>query len=193
MALLVEQIIGEREMVIKPLSPPLVDIPCVTGGALAGNGEVMVVLNAHDVIHMAMHSGVTKRINSSVATLNTDSRHHILLVDDSITTRTLEKNVLENNNYKVTVAVDGKEAWELLLKESYSLLITDIEMPNMDGIELTTRVKQHDKLSILPVIIVTSLGSDTQKKQGVEAGADAYIVKNHFESKELLDIVAQLI
>lgn len=192
-ALLVEQIIGEREIVIKPLSPPLVDVACVAGGTLAGNGQVIIVLNANDVINVAMQSGIKNRIASPVATLDADLRHHILLVDDSITTRTLEKNILENNNYKVTVAVDGKEAWDLLQKATYSLLITDIEMPNMNGIELTERVKQHEKLRELPVIIVTSLGSEAQKERGVEAGANAYIVKHHFESKELLEIVAQLI
>lgn len=192
-ALLVENIIGEREIVIKPLSPPLINVAYVTGGSLAGNGQVIVVLNANDVIHRAMHSDIKNRIASPIATLSGESQHHILLVDDSITTRTLEKNILENNNYKVTVAVDGKEAWDLLLKHRYSLLITDIEMPNMNGIELTERVKQHDKLHELPVIIVTSLGSESQKKQGIEAGASAYIAKHHFESKELLEIVAQLI
>jgi two-component system chemotaxis sensor kinase CheA len=193
LALFVEDVIGEREIVIKPLSLPLMEIPCVAGGTLAGNGQVIIVLNPNDVINIAMHSGTKNRISSPVATLNAESLHHILLVDDSITTRTLEKNVLENNNYKVTVAVDGKEAWNLLQKETFSLLITDIEMPNMNGIELTERVKQHEKLQDLPVIIVTSLGSEIQKKRGIEVGADAYIVKNNFESKELLEIVAQLI
>jgi two-component system chemotaxis sensor kinase CheA len=193
LALFVEDVIGEREIVIKPLAAPLMEIPCVAGGTLAGNGQVMIVLNPNDLIKIAMHSGTKNRIASPVAILNAESRHHILLVDDSITTRTLEKNVLENNNYKVTVAVDGKEAWNLLQKETFSLLITDIEMPNMNGIELTERVKQHEKLQDLPVIIVTSLGSDIQKKRGIEVGADAYIVKNNFESKELLEIVAQLI
>jgi len=192
-ALLVEQIIGEREIVIKPLSAPLVDIACVAGGTLAGNGQIIIVLNPHDILAIAMQAGTKNRITSPIAAIDADSRHHILLVDDSITTRTLEKNVLENNNYKVSVAVDGKEAWDLLLNNSYSLLITDIEMPNMNGLELTERVKQNDKLSDLPVIIVTSLGSDAQKKRGIEVGANAYIVKHQFESKELLEIVAQLI
>lgn len=192
-ALLVEKIIGEREIVIKPLSAPLVDVPCVAGATLAGNGQVMIVLNGNDILHVALHSNIKNRIASALPASNSETQPRILLVDDSITTRTLEKNILENNHYQVTVAVDGKEAWDLLLKEPYSLLITDIEMPNMNGIELTRRVKEHDTLHELPVIIVTSLGSDAQKKQGIDAGANAYIVKHHFESKELLDIVAQLI
>lgn len=192
-ALLVEEIIGEREIVIKPLSPPLVNVSCVAGGTLSGSGQVIIVLNASDVINTAMSLAKENIFKTSTHIINSDSRHHILLVDDSITTRTLEKNMLENNNYKVTVAVDGVQAWDLLQKDVFSLLITDIEMPNMNGIDLTERVKQSEKLHNLPVIIVTSLGNDAQKKRGIDVGANAYIVKHDFESKELLEIVAQLV
>ena len=111
----------------------------------------------------------------------------------SITTRTLEQSVLENKGYRVTVAVNGKEAWDLLQKHTYAMLITDVEMPIMDGFELTQKVKQSPTLNALPVIIVTSLGSDNEKRRGVEVGANAYIVKSEFESNTLLQTVAQLV
>jgi CheY-like chemotaxis protein len=114
-------------------------------------------------------------------------------VDDSITTRTLEKSILENKNYQVTVAVNGKEAWDLLQSQRFSLLITDVIMPIMDGFALTELVKQSSELRNMPVIIVTSLGSETEKKRGIDAGANAYIIKSEFESDKLLQIVEQLV
>jgi two-component system chemotaxis sensor kinase CheA len=191
-ALLVEDIIGEKEIVIKPLNPPLISVPCVAGGTLLGTGEVIIVLNPSDLIHSALYSRMG-RVPLNSDTLTDESVPHILLADDSITTRTLEKNILESHDYKVTVAVDGKEAWDLLQKQSFSLLITDIDMPNMNGFDLTERIKQNEKLHELPVIIVTSLDSDEQKKRGIEVGANAYIVKHDFESSELLEIVGQLV
>lgn len=193
-AFLVEEIIGERDIVIKPLQPPLMNISCVAGGTLSGTGEIIIVLNAGDLIQGALRTGRVNRVTLQTETLIKEpSRHHILLAEDSITTRTLEKNILENSNYKVTAAVDGKEAWELLQKQDFSLVITDIEMPNMNGFELTERIKQSEKYQDIPVIIVTSLDSESQKSRGIEVGANAYIVKHDFESTELLEIVRQLV
>jgi two-component system, chemotaxis family, sensor kinase CheA len=193
-ALLVEEIINEREIVIKRLQAPLNNIPCIAGGTIAYNGQVIVVLNSHDLIARAFQMRKSSPITlSDQAEIATPTRPRILVVDDSITTRTLEKNILENKNYHVTVAVNGKEAWELLQNQSFDLLITDIMMPIMDGFTLTQRVKQSDALCAMPVIIVTSLGSEIEKKRGIDVGADAYIVKNEFESDKLLQVVEQLV
>jgi len=193
LALLVDEIIGEREIVIKPLQPPLNHIRCVTGGTLSGNGQVIIVLDNNDVINMAFHIGKMTPLELKQDILEIDQRAHILVVDDSITTRTLEQNILENQGYNVTVAVNGKEAWDLLQKQEFALVITDISMPIMDGFTLTEQIKQSEKLNRLPVIIVTSLGSDAEKKRGLDAGANAYIIKNEFESGELLEIINQLV
>jgi len=192
-ALLVDDVLGEREIVIKPLNLPLSDVPCVSGGTLLERSQVVVVLNSTELINTALNIQVVHRLDFQDTANQIVERPHILVVDDSITTRTLEKNILETQNYKVTVAVNGKEAWDLLQKQHFSLLITDIAMPIMDGFTLTSNVKQSDKLHYLPVIIVTSLGSDAEKARGVEVGADAYIVKNEFESGSLLEIVGQLV
>ncbi|MBA2649199.1 MAG: response regulator [Legionella sp.] len=192
-ALLVEEIIGEREIVTKPLNSPLIHVPCIAGGTLLGSNEVIMVLNAGEVIHSALFLGNTNPLHSNETSSSKVRSPHILLVEDSITTRTLEKNILENNHYKVTIATNGKEAWELLQKHSFSLVITDVEMPKMDGFELTSLIKKNEKLQAIPVIIVTSLSNEEQKKRGIEVGANAYIVKNNFESTELLDIVGQLV
>lgn len=194
-ALFVEEIINEREIVIKRLQAPLANIPCISGGTLAGNGQVIIVLNTNDIIDRALNLQKSLPITLSVKTdvHPATLKPHILVVDDSITTRTFEKNILENKNYQVTVAVNGKEAWDLLQQMPFSLVITDVNMPIMDGFTLTERVKQHDKLRDLPVIIVTSLGSEAEKKRGIDAGANAYIIKTEFESEKLLQIVSQLV
>jgi len=191
-ALLVDEIMVEREIVIKPLQSLLANIPCIAGGTLSGTNQVIIVLNPADIINTALHISNPTKIIIQDTTVKTIIPH-ILVVDDSITTRTLEKNILESNNFKVTAAVNGKEAWELLQKQTFSLLITDVVMPEMDGFTLTEHVKHNEKLRSMPVIIVTSLGSDAEKKRGIEVGADAYIVKNQFESGALLEIVEQLI
>ncbi len=192
-ALLVNEIIGEREIVVKPLQSPLINIPCISGGTLAGNGQVIMVLNTNDLMKTALSLGKTSRVVAKDTSTKSVKRVHILVVDDSITTRTLEKNILESKEYQVTVAVNGKEAWDLLQTQKFSLLITDVSMPLMDGFTLTENVKKDDKLHDLPVIIVTSLESEEEKKRGIEVGADAYIIKSQFESGTLLDIVEQLI
>ncbi|HSW71263.1 MAG TPA: hybrid sensor histidine kinase/response regulator [Gammaproteobacteria bacterium] len=191
-ALMVDEIIGEREIVIKPLKAPLNNVPCVVGGTLAGSGQVIIVLNPSELISNALHF-TTTGLHFQKEKKQLVDRPHILVVDDSITTRTLEKNALESKDYQVTVAVNGKEAWDLLQKQKFSLLITDVSMPIMDGFSLTERVKQSPELKNMPVIIVTSLGSDNEKKRGMEVGANAYIVKSDFESSQLLEIISQLV
>lgn len=193
LALLVDEIIGEREMVIKPLQAPLLNITAVSGGTLSGSGQVIIVLNSNDLINTALHMGQVSHINAAETMTSEDARPHILVVDDSITTRTLEQNILENKGYKVTVAVNGSDAWNILQEQKFSLVVTDISMPLMDGFTLTERIKQTQSLQDIPVIIVTSLGSDAEKKRGIEVGANAYIVKNEFESGVLLEMIEQFI
>jgi len=117
----------------------------------------------------------------------------ILVADDSITTRTLEKNILEAAGYRVRVAVDGAEAWTVLQSEPCSLLVSDVNMPRMDGFELTKKVRDSETLKALPIILVTSLDSREDRERGIWAGADAYIVKGAFDQDALLSTIRQLI
>jgi len=192
-ALIVDEIVGEREIVIKPLKPPLMAVRNVAGATLTGTGEVIMVLNPSDLVESALHASAHLRLPVLSVTKAKAKAKQILVVDDSITTRTLERNILEAHGYTVTVAVDGKEAWDVLQTKEFDLLVTDIEMPVMDGFELTQQVKQNEKFKGLPVIIVTSRATDADKQRGIDVGADAYIVKSHFETKALLDVVKQLI
>lgn len=118
---------------------------------------------------------------------------HILVVDDSITTRTLEKSILEAHGYRVTLCVDGREALETLHTQTVDLIVSDVEMPRMDGFTLVQAVKSDPVLSEIPVILVTSRASDEDRQRGLLLGADAYIVKTRFDQDELLDGIRRLI
>lgn len=192
LGLIVDEILGESSLVIKPLSDPLHHTPCVTGGALYQEGSIALVLNPLELFQRA---GTSVKLNKAVYGQKSEDeiKQHVLVVDDSITTRILEKNILENHGYHVTTASDGLEALDTLKKQHFDLIVTDVLMPHMNGFELTKKIKDSEQYHHLPVIIVTTLDSDAEKKQGLESGANAYIVKHEFESHVLIDIVRQLI
>jgi len=192
LAFIVDEVIGQQEMVIKPLNAPLLSVRNIAGGTLTGSGGVVLILNPRDLVDSALQPGRSSRLLASKQT-GTVSVPKILVVDDSLTTRTLEKNILENNGYRVTVAVNGKEGLESIQENHFDLVVTDIQMPEMDGFELTDRIKHDKKLQQTPVVVVTSMASEEDKQRGIEVGADAYIVKSQFESRSLLDVVHQLI
>lgn len=190
-AFLVDEVIGEREIVVKPFRSLLQSVRNITGGTLTGSGDVIMVLNPSDLVDSAMRGSLAHLHHVESAEIAKVLR--VLVVDDSITTRSLEKSILEHAGYKVSLAVDGKQAWDMLQELVFDLVVTDVEMPKMDGFELTALIKQSERLKRLPVIIVTSLAREEDRKRGIEAGAEAYIVKGQFETGVLLDVVGQLI
>jgi len=192
-ALRVEQVRGEREMVVKPLAPPLSRARFFAGGTLGREGDIVLVLEAADLIAAALALTAPGRVVERPKERSGQPERRILVVDDSITTRTLEESILASAGYRVAVAADGETAWDKLRHETFDLVISDVEMPGMDGFELTRRIKQDEHLGHLPVIIVTSLGSEDDRRRGMEARADAYVVKSSFDSTELLEMVGQLL
>ncbi|MCP3933724.1 MAG: response regulator [Bacteroidetes bacterium] len=190
LAVIVSHFINEQNIVIKSFKPPLDKLPNFLGGTIGNDGNVVMVLNIH-----ALLSKNTEGIPISNPQKKTTSikSKKILVVDDSITTRTLEVSILKSNGYYVQSVVCAEEAIEKLISEKFDLLITDVEMPGMNGFELTHEVRTNSELSDLPVIIVTSLANEEDKQKGLDVKADAYIVKSEFESKELLGTIAQLI
>jgi two-component system, chemotaxis family, sensor kinase CheA len=204
-AFVVDDLMGEQEVVIKELGRPLVRVGGVTGAAVMGSGDVVLILNPNDLIKMAVRGSVQRVFGSQE---NSNGSNHlaedwqeehksskrILVVDDSITTRTLEKNILEAAGYTVQVATDGEEVLSIIATDGMpDLIISDVTMPRMNGFELTRRVKTDPQLAGLPVILVTSLESPEDKARGIEVGADAYIVKGRFDQTHLLETVEQLI
>ncbi len=187
LAVYVDRIQDEREIILKNLNPPLQEVSLLAGLTILGDGTLVPVLNVGDLFESA-----TKAKKMASADLETTTRR-ILVAEDSITSRVLLKNILETAGFKVKTAVNGRQAWEMLQKEKFDLLISDVEMPEMDGFELTRRVRGHEPLSELPVILLTSLKSEEDQEKGLQAGANAYFIKSRFEQNSLLDIINKLI
>lgn len=192
-ALLVDDVLTELELAVKPLSAPLVQVRNVMGTALLGNGEPVIILNPGDLIKSTVnhtyHAPVVHRHEEA----NEEIPVEVLVVDDSITTRTLEKNILEMAGYKVTTATNGREALKQLESRPFDIVISDVQMPLMDGIELVTAIRGHDKFQVMPVILVTSLESPEDRQRGLSAGANAYIVKRGFNQEELLKTIQRFV
>ena len=191
---LFDDALTEQEVVVKPLAASLAALPYIAGATLLGSGEVVIILSASDLIRTAQTAvpGEAPR-PLLVMPVNAPPIRRVLVVDDSITTRTLEKNILEAAGYLVTTAVNGLEALELLTTTACDALVSDVEMPRMDGFDLTARVRSLDRLATLPIILVTSLDSEEQRERGLRVGADRYIVKGSFDQSELLQALEQLI
>jgi two-component system chemotaxis sensor kinase CheA len=188
-ALLVERLAGTHELVVKSLPPPLARVRHVAGAAVLGSGEVAMVLNAADLV-ASVERGEPHRPATPAAPVGGPAT--ILVAEDSITTRTLEKNVLEAAGYRVAVAADGLAAWTLLRSSDCDLVVADIEMPRMDGFELTARIRADPRLADLPVVLVTSRDSREDHERGAQVGADAYIVKGGFDQNRLIDTIRRL-
>jgi len=189
--LLVEEILGDREVLVKELGPPLVRVKNVAGAGLLGTGEVVLILRPRDLLKSIRE--VPRPRMPSAAPEDKRRPAVILVVDDSITTRTMEKNLLEAVGYRVRVAVDGIEAWTLLKSEEVDLVLSDVDMPRMDGFDLTARIRADQKLAGLPVVLVTALESREDKERGIETGANAYVIKSSFDQSNLFEIIRRLI
>ncbi len=187
LALIVDRIIDEREILLKRLNPPLEKMRYLAGATILGDGALVPVLNTNDLLGRASGLAGTQ-IESTIT-----EKKRILVVEDSITSRVLLKNVLEGAGYDVTTAINGAKAWEILNKEPFDLIVSDVEMPEMNGFELTQKVRKTDKLKSVPLILLTSLGSEEDRRKGMESGATAYFIKSSFEQKSLLELIEKLI
>ncbi|MHB1842342.1 MAG: hybrid sensor histidine kinase/response regulator [Sulfobacillus sp.] len=188
-ALLVDAVDGDCEAVIKELEGPLVHVRNVAGAALLGSGEIVIILRVSDLVQYAQ--GYRRPLAGQPHAIRRQGA--ILVVDDSITTRTVEKNILEVAGFSVAVAADGIEAWEMLGHQTFDLVVSDVDMPRMDGFELTERIRAHPPLKDLPIVLVTALESRDDKERGVRLGANAYLFKSSFAESNLLEIVRRLI
>lgn len=190
--LLVDEYQTQVDAVIRDLGPQFAGLECVSGGIILADGSVVVALSVAGLVQASQQSGAVPLIRQETSA-PVSGPPTILVVDDSVTTRTLEKSILEVHGYRVRVAVDGLEALHVLQLESADLVIVDVEMPRMDGFGFLEAVKRDDALRHIPVIIVSSLEKREDKARGLELGADAYIVKGKFDQQELLDTIRQII
>ena len=190
LAFRVGRLLGHRDMVIKGLGTLLPRNDAVAGAAIEPDGTIVIVLDVEGIARRA------QRTIPRTADREVESPVHkpsILVVDDALTVRELQRSILERAGYDVRLAMNGAEAMALLLKEHSDLVLTDVEMPQMDGFTLTERIRGHPTLAQTPVVMLTSHDSQTDRDRGMAAGANAYIIKSGFDQQSLLSLVEKLL
>ncbi|MBZ0135261.1 MAG: response regulator, partial [Planctomycetes bacterium] len=189
----VGEILGEQEILVKTLGPQLARVRNVAGASMLGTGQVVPVLNVADLLKSAVRNVPAPLAPATAEQPAPGAKRAILVVEDSITSRSLLKNILESANYAVTTAVDGMDAYTTLKTAAFDLVVSDVDMPRMDGFDLTAKVRADKHLSELPVVLVTALESREHRERGIDVGANAYIVKSSFDQSNLLEVVQRLI
>jgi two-component system chemotaxis sensor kinase CheA len=193
-AFLVDEVINEQEVLVKTLGKQLARVRNVAGAAVLGTGKVVLILNIFDLMKSAVRiSAAGPKPVAVPAEAKEAKRRSVLVVEDSITARTLLKNILEASGYAVVTAIDGVDAFTQLRTAEFDIVVSDVDMPRMNGFDLTARIRSDKKLADLPIVLVTALDSREDRERGIEIGADAYIVKSSFDQSNLLEVVRRLI
>ena len=192
LGLLADDLLAEEEVVPKPLGPPLRRVRNVSALAMLGSGKICAVLNPADLLRSAYKTGATLH-GEKHEILHEVAKPAVLLVEDSALIRAMEKRILEDGGYEVVATVDGVDALNALGSRAFAAVVSDIMMPNMDGLTLTARIRAEPRYKELPLILVTSLASDEDKRRGLDAGANAYIPKPTFDQRVLLDTLKRLV
>jgi two-component system chemotaxis sensor kinase CheA len=193
MAVTCDTLLGEEEVVVKSLGPLLSALSTYLGAAILGNGRIALLVDPAALVRASTDQRATNGA-SAVASADEPPAPKVLVVEDSLTIRELQRSILEAAGYRVQTAKHGRDALSHLDRDQeIGLVVTDVEMPEMGGIELTQTIRAHATCSALPVVIVTSLGDDDDRQRGIEAGADAYMVKQKFDQHDLLETVERLV
>ncbi|CAN0627830.1 two-component system, chemotaxis family, sensor histidine kinase and response regulator WspE [Burkholderia multivorans] len=191
----VDRFLGERMLVVQPLDRRLGKVKDVAAAALMENGDAVLILDVDDLLRSvdkAVRGGQLARVQQAGSAAARRSKQ-VLVVDDSLTVRELERKLLEKRGYDVTIAIDGMDALNALRGANFDLVVTDVDMPRMDGIELVTLIKRDKLLNTLPVMIVSYKDREEDRRRGLDAGADYYLAKSSFHDEALLDAVRDLI
>jgi two-component system, chemotaxis family, sensor histidine kinase and response regulator WspE len=192
----VDAFLGERELVVQPLDRRLGKVKDIAAGALMEDGSPVLIVDVADLIRSVekiVTMGQLTAVHSGAAAQQARSRKRVLVVDDSLTVRELERKLLEARGYGVEIAVDGMDGWNAVRTGAFDLVISDVDMPRLDGVELTRLIKQDPKLKHLPVMIVSYKEREEDRRRGMEAGADYYLTKGSFHDETMLNAVAELI
>lgn len=191
-ALCVDKLLGDQEILHKKLSAPLYKLKNISGITTLASGEICLILNVQDILNITTCLNV-KSISTKIKQKRPNNTYKILLVDDSITTRTLEKNILETAGYITETALNPLEAFEKMKLYIFDLIISDVEMPEMDGFKFLERLKTDEMFSNIPVIMVSSLPNDENKKRALELGAIKYITKNEFNQDDFTGLINNIL
>jgi two-component system chemotaxis sensor kinase CheA len=192
-ALIVDEFLAEQDLMIKSLGRHIRRAPIISGATLLPSGRVALVLNAGNLVRSALGLKAEKSVFGAIEQAAVERRKLLIVADDSVTTRGLEKSILEGAGYEVRVAPDGQAAWQMLQDYGADLLVSDVEMPNLDGFGLTATVRGSERFRDLPVVLVTARESEADKARGLKVGANAYLVKSGFDQGHLLETIAQLV
>lgn len=189
----VDAVLNEQEVLVKNLGRPLLRVRNIAAATVLGTGTPVLILNTTDLLKSAVLAASTARYAPARPVDKETKVSRILVADDSVTSRMLIKNILETSGYSVETATDGMEALTSLRSREFDLLVSDVEMPRMNGFELTSSVRSDQKLHEMPVVLVTALSSRQDRERGIDAGANAYIVKSSFDQSDLLSVISNLI
>jgi len=190
-AFTIDRLVGQRDVVIKALSPLVPHLPAVAGASVEADGSILVVLDPPGLIQRARQ--LLRTGGPGARTPAPGEQRSVLVVDDALIVRELQRGILERAGFAVRVATDGQHALTQLAEERPDLVVTDIEMPRMDGFELTEAIRAHPTLANIPVLIVSSRSSEADRQRGLDAGADGYIIKSAFDESSLLGAVHRLL
>jgi len=192
----VARFLGERELVVQELESRLGKVPNISSGAIMENGNPCLIVDVEDMVRSTdklLSGGRLRKVSREEKIEGERERKRVLVVDDSITVREVECRLLENQGYDVDTAVDGMEAWNALRLGQYDMIVTDVDMPRMNGIELVKAIRADEDLKGLPVLIVSYKDREQDRIAGLEAGADYYLTKSSFHDETLLEAVKDLI
>lgn len=189
----VDAVLDEQEVLVKPLRKPLSRVRNIAATTVLGSGQVAPILNITDLLKSARKiAGTSARVVAETKPVLEEIKT-ILVVEDSITSRMLIKGILESVGYKVKMAVDGMEGFTLLRTEKVDLVVSDVEMPRLNGFDLTARIRADKKLAEMPVVLVTALETREDRERGIDVGASAYLIKSNLDQSNLLEAVQRLI
>jgi two-component system chemotaxis sensor kinase CheA len=191
LAFAVDEVLDEREVLVKRLAKPLIRVRHVAGATVLGSGEVAPILNVSDLLKSAKSAGAPSRAQPQGQSARVEAKS-VLVAEDSITSRMLLKGILESAGYKVKTAVDGMDAYTTLRSERFDVVVSDVEMPRLNGFDLTARIRADRNLASLPVILVTALESREDRERGIDVGANAYLVKSDLDQSNLLEALRRL-
>lgn len=194
-AFAVDKVYNEQEGIVKELGPQLLKVNKISGVIVLGNGKLAPIIDVNELIESTSKSRSFSEISDERSSLQKDEleKKKILVVEDSITVRAMLRNFIESSGYYVKTAVDGLDAYNILQNETFDLVVSDIEMPRMNGFELTYKLRELAQHADLPIVLVTALESIDDQRRGLEAGANAYIVKGSFKNSNLIETIKRLI
>lgn len=185
----VDEVVSEQEVLVKSLGRQLARVRNIMGASILATGKVVPILNVSDLVKTAVKATPVKTTTG----MEIKKKKSLLVVEDSITARTLLKNILETAGYAVQTAVDGQDGYTVLRTGEFDLVVSDVDMPRMNGFNLTAKIRADKKYAEIPVVLVTALETREHRERGIDVGANAYIVKSSFDQSNLLEVIQRLI